>query len=67
MAESRAFCRRDRQNFAEARGASVVQDSDTTGDLEAAIVDTRIAKYAFIANLKVLQTGDELTKLGQKR
>ena len=55
----------------EARGASAVQDSDTTGDLAGAMVDTRIAKYAFIANLKVLQTGnemtDELTKLGQKR
>jgi hypothetical protein len=54
----------------EARGANATQDSDTTGDLESAVVDTRIAKYAFIANLKVLQTGDEmskeLSKLGQK-
>ena len=34
------------------------------------MVDTRLAKYEFIANLKVMQTGDEmsdeLTKLGQK-
>jgi hypothetical protein len=56
---------------AEARGAAPTQDSETHGDLEGAIVDTRIAKYAFIANLRSLQTGDEiageLTKLGQKR
>ena len=56
---------------AEARGAGSSQDSETHGDLEGAIVDTRIAKYAFIANLRTLQTGDELAdelnKLGQKR
>jgi hypothetical protein len=56
---------------AEARGAAGAQDSETHGDLDGAIVDTRIAKYAFIANLRTLQTGDELAeelnKLGQKR
>jgi hypothetical protein len=56
---------------AEARSAAGAQDSETHGDLEGAIVDTRIAKYAFIANLRTLQTGDELAdelnKLGQKR
>jgi hypothetical protein len=56
---------------AEARGAASAQDSETHGGLEGAIVDTRIAKYAFIANLRTLQTGDEmaqeLNKLGQKR
>jgi hypothetical protein len=45
----------------EARGPSPLQDDDATGSLEGAIVDTRIAKYAFIANLKVLQTGDEMS------
>jgi hypothetical protein len=47
-----------------------LQDNDSTGGLEGALVDTRIAKYQFMANIKVLQTGDEipdeLTKLGQK-
>jgi hypothetical protein len=56
---------------AEARGAGPTQDSETHGSLEGAIVDTRIAKYAFIANLRTLQTGsemaEELNKLGQKR
>jgi hypothetical protein len=56
---------------AEARGAGPTQDGESHGDLEGAIVDTRIAKYAFIANLRTLQTGDELAdelnKLGAKR
>lgn len=47
-------------------GAS--EDADTS--LEGAMADSRIAKYSFMANLKTLQTGDEmadeLTKLGQK-
>ncbi len=46
---------------AEARGAQPTTDSETNGDLEGAIVDTRIAKYAFIANLRTLQTGEEMS------
>jgi hypothetical protein len=37
-------------------------DSALTSGLEAAMIDTRIAKYAYIANLKVLQTGAEVEK-----
>lgn len=44
----------------EARQAGETLDSVLTSGLESAMVDTRIAKYAFIANLKVLQTGDEM-------
>lgn len=33
-----------------------------TSGLEGAMVDMRVAKYAFIANLKVLQTGAEVEK-----
>jgi len=55
---------------AEARGPKPTQDSEAKGTLEGAIVDTRIAKYQFIANLRVLQTGDEMqreaAKLGRK-
>lgn len=58
------------QISAEARGPAKVEDSESNGTLEGALVDTRIAKYQFIANLRVLQTGsemaDELTKLGRK-
>ena len=54
----------------EARGAATVDDPESHQSLEGALVDTRIAKYQFIANLRVLQTGDEmaaeLTKLGRK-
>jgi hypothetical protein len=58
------------QISAEARGPASVQDSESNATLEGALVDTRIAKYQFIANLRVLQTGDEmageLAKLGRK-
>ncbi len=37
-------------------------ESALTSGLESAIVDTRMVKYAFMANLKVLQTGAELEK-----
>src|SRR3954464_10366484 len=37
-------------------------DSALTSDLEGAMVDTRIAKYAFMANLKVLETGAEVER-----
>lgn len=46
----------------EARRAGETLDSVLTSGLEGAMVDTRVAKYAFIANLKVLQTGDEMEK-----
>jgi hypothetical protein len=40
------------------------------GNWESAVVDTRVAKGTFIANLKVLQTADEMsderTKLAKK-
>ena len=52
----------------EARNPGAVQDNDAS--LEGAMVDTRVAKYAFIANLKVVQTGEDMSgdllKLGQK-
>jgi hypothetical protein len=48
------------QISAEARQAGETLDSTLSAGLEGAIVDTRVAKYAFIANLKVLQTGAEI-------
>lgn len=44
----------------EAREAGTAVDRDFTSGIEHAMVDMRVAKYAFIANLKVLQTGAEL-------
>ena len=45
---------------AEARRAPPAQDGQSNATLEGALVDTRIAKYQFIANLRVLQTGNEM-------
>ncbi|MES1178169.1 MAG: hypothetical protein ABUL62_27845 [Myxococcales bacterium] len=47
---------------AEARDTAPTQDSESNATLEGAIVDTRIAKYQFIANLRVIQTGDEMER-----
>jgi flagellar basal body rod protein FlgC len=46
----------------EARELSQNLDAVMTSGLEGAMVDMRVAKYAFIANLKVLQTGAEVEK-----
>jgi hypothetical protein len=58
------------QISAEARGPAPLNDAESNATLEGALVDTRIAKYQFIANLRVLQTGDEMereaAKLGRK-
>lgn len=55
---------------AEARGPQALQDNESNATLEGAIVDTRIAKYQFIANLRVLSTASdmdaEFQKLGRK-
>jgi hypothetical protein len=48
------------QISAEARKAGETLDSTLSSGLEGALADTRVAKYAFIANLKVLQTADEV-------
>jgi len=50
----------------EARKAGETLDSVLTSGLEGAMVDTRVAKYAYIANLKVLQTGAEVEETAAK-
>ncbi|HTA91672.1 MAG TPA: hypothetical protein VK745_18945 [Polyangiaceae bacterium] len=44
----------------QARAAA--PSSDTTGDLAGALVNMNVAKYAFVANLKVVQAGDDMTR-----
>jgi len=44
----------------EARQAGTARDGNLTSGLENAMVDMRVAKYAFIASLKVLQTSAEV-------
>jgi hypothetical protein len=46
----------------EARAAGETLDSVLSSGLEGAMVDLRVQKYAFVANLKVAQTGDEMSK-----
>jgi len=50
----------------EARHAGATLDNVSSSGLEGAMVDTRIAKYAFVANLKVLQTGAEVEETAAK-
>lgn len=50
----------------EARKAGETLDTVLTSGLEGAMVDTRVAKYAYIANLKVLQTGAEVEETAAK-
>ena len=44
----------------EARRAGTASDTNPTSGLEGAMTDMRVAKYAFIASLKVLQTSAEV-------
>lgn len=46
----------------EAREASQNMEQGLGTGLESALVDTRVAKYAFMANLKLLETGAEIER-----
>jgi hypothetical protein len=50
----------------EARGPAKPQDNSSNARLEGAMVDMRISKYQFIANLRVLQTGEDVDKVVEK-
>lgn len=50
----------------EARNAGETRDAVSTSGLEGAVVDTRVAKYAFIASLKALQSGGEMEEEAAK-
>jgi hypothetical protein len=47
----------------EARAAGETLDTVMASGLEGAMVDLRVAKYAFIANLKVLETGAQVDEV----
>lgn len=69
LLESTAVNTPDRVSVSEdARQAASGQSSLTSG-IEGAMVDMRVSKYLAVANMRVLQTGDEvaeeLTKLGR--
>lgn len=50
----------------EAREASQNMEQGLGTGLESALVDTRVAKYAFMANLKLLETGAEVERAALK-
>jgi len=50
----------------EARQAGTATEQNLTSGIEGAMVDMRVAKYAFMANLKVLQTSAEVEETAAK-
>lgn len=52
----------DRVNLSAESKQAAATGTSTTSGIEGALVDLRVSKYLAIANVKVLQTGDEMTK-----
>lgn len=62
LLESTAASTPDRVNVSpDARQAAASGSSQTSG-IEGALVDLRVSKYLAVANMKVLQTGDDVTR-----
>ena len=51
---------------AEAHAPAKSQDNGSNAKLEGALVDMRISKYQFIANLRAVQTGEDVEKAVDK-
>lgn len=47
---------------AEARSQPIDSEESASGDIEAAMVDMRVAKYAAIANMRVLSVADDMAR-----
>jgi hypothetical protein len=52
----------DRVSISEDAKQAASAGTSSTSGIEGAMVDLRVSKYLAIANMKVLQTGDEVTK-----
>jgi hypothetical protein len=52
----------DRVNVSAAAKEAAATGTSSTSGIEGAMVDLRVAKYLAVANIKVLQTGDEMTQ-----
>lgn len=62
LSESTAHDSPDRVSLSgEAKEAAVEGASQTSG-IEGALVDLRVSKYLAVANMKVVQTGEDMTK-----
>ena len=62
LSESTAHDSPDRLSLSgEAKEATALGTSPTSG-IEGALVDLRVSKYLAVANMKVVQTGEDLTR-----
>jgi hypothetical protein len=52
----------DRVTVSAAAKEAAANGTSQTSGIEGAMVDLQVSKYLAIANIKVLQTGDEVTK-----
>lgn len=52
----------DRVNVSEGARRAAGGDEALTSGIEGALVDLRVSKYLAVANMKVLETGEDLAK-----
>lgn len=52
----------DRVSISEDAKQAAATGTSSTSGIEGAMVDLRVSKYLAIANMKVLETGDDVTK-----
>ena len=51
----------DRVNVSEGAKQAAASGSSQTSGIEGALIDLRVSKYLAVANMKVLQTGDDMS------
>jgi hypothetical protein len=62
LVESTAPNTPDRVSVSDAARQAAASGTSQTSGIEGALVDLRVSKYLAVANMKVLQTGDDITK-----
>jgi hypothetical protein len=62
LAESTEPSTPDRVDVSAAAKTAAATGTSSTSGIEGAMVDLRVSKYLAVANLKVLQTGDDMAK-----
>jgi hypothetical protein len=62
LVESTAPNTADRVSVSTTAKEAATSGTSRTGGIEGALVDLRVSKYLAVANMKVLKTGDDMTK-----
>lgn len=62
LTESTAHDAPDRVSVSGAAKQAAASGTSQTSGLEGALVDLRVSKYLAVANMKVVQTGEDMTK-----